>query len=106
MAVPHYSLERKRGFFRLAVIEPLYIITTELAQNLDLRLIFNAFRYDSKAERARHGDDGLDHGERVRAGAEFRGEGAIDLQGGHGHVLQIAQRRVAGAKVVYRNPYA
>ncbi len=59
-----------------------------------------------QVQRARHLDDGLHDGAVVGVGVDVAHEGLVDLERVQREALEVAQRRVAGAEVVQRQPHA
>ena len=55
-----------------------------------------------KPQRVAHGDDRGGDGRVVRVDGDLPNEGPVDLQRVQREVLQVAERRVAGAEVVHR----
>src|SRR5450631_3126579 len=84
---------------------PLHLGTTQFAQQFHLRHRLDALGRRRHVARGSYVHDGLDNrGRSSRAGNVFD-KAAIDLDLVEGKTLQIAQRGIAGAKVVQRYPY-
>src|SRR5205823_2305443 len=69
-------------------------------EEIELRLCSHAFRHDLEAETPREGDDGFGDGSVPRVGLEIGNERDVNLQRVDREVLQVRQRRVAGAEIV------
>ena len=85
----------------LREVKPLREFAAERAQVLEMLLAFDAFRHDIHREIVSERDDDADH-----LGARFvrtdaADERAIDLHRVHVELVQVAERRVAGAEVVH-----
>ena len=72
-------------------------------QEVHLRLRLDALGGHGHAERLRHRDDRRDDRSAAVIGFDFREEAAVDLQVIDREFAQVAQRRVAGAKVIERD---
>jgi len=82
----------------------LHFIASAMMNEVELLLGFDTFSSDSNAEPVRERDDTLDERRRAAGlGLEFFDEGAVELQDVNGKALEVAQRRVTGAKIVDRD---
>src|ERR1035438_7332165 len=65
-----------------------------------LRVGFDALGDHAHLQVARHGNDGGDNGAGVTVVRQVADKATVDLQGVDGELLQVGERRVAGAEVV------
>lgn len=91
--------------------EALAEVATQGAQGIGLGLGFDAFGHHAQPQRARQRHHGAHHGGAgaalVGGGGSERGDkAAVDLEREQREAVQVAQRRVAGAKVVQRQRHA
>ena len=91
------------GRDRAAEQEALAEAAAERAQGVGLLGLLDALGDQHQAQRLAHGHDRL---QQRAVLARVAGEGAVDLQDVHREPAQVAQRRVAGAEVVDREPDA
>ena len=96
-----------RGLERLGEQEPLDVADTEARERGELLRGLDAFGDDVELERPSHARDRLDeHAGAAVVGAQRLDEAAVDLQRVEREVLEVAERRVAGAEVVDRDVHA
>ena len=87
---------------RPAEVVALHLVAPLLPQQLHVRLGLDAFRGDREPERVPERDDRGRDRRVVGIGGDLANEGAVDLQRVQREVLEVAERRVAGAEVVHR----
>ena len=100
------QLRELLGRHRGAQIEPLRRVATDALEERELRLVLDALGDDAEPQDPRHRDDGFDDRSRRVVGQHLRDERAVDLDRVDREALQIAQRRVASAEIVEREPHA
>src|SRR5512139_4101765 len=103
--VAHIDFESRRRQ-RPAEQMPLHFLAPLLAQEGQLVPGFHAFGDDAQAQAARQLDYRAHDGGVVGVAVEVAHERAVDLQPVDGEALEIAERRVAGAEIVDRQPHA
>jgi len=82
----------------------LKCVATHAGEAVALLFRLHAFGNDRQTHGAAERDDGLSDGGAAFFGENIADERAIDLDLVEGQFLQVSQRRVAGAKVVEREP--
>src|SRR5262249_49883951 len=91
---------------RLAVVEALRFLATVGAQHAQLLLGFDAFRAGDDAEAVAEAEHRANDGGRVVIVFEIADERPIDLDLVEREAAQAAERRISGAEIVHRDPYA
>src|SRR3954471_10106250 len=89
-----------RALHRPAQMVSLRIAAPQLAQDLELPLVLHPFRHHLHVQALRQREDGVDDLQRLLGLADALDEAAVDLQGVDGELVQVGERRVAGAEVV------
>jgi len=77
-----------------------------MAQAGPLLIAFNAFGDDGEAEAVADRDDSIDDGVGAAGVADAIDEGAVDLEALDGELVELAEGRVTGSKVVDGKRYA
>src|SRR5512134_3053182 len=80
-------------------------VAAVLLQEGELLGAFHALGHDLELQAVRHSDNGLGDGGVLGIARQVLDEGPVDFEGVQRETLQVGQRRVAGAEVVYREPY-
>ncbi|MDP9397604.1 MAG: hypothetical protein M3P96_07150 [Actinomycetota bacterium] len=91
--------ERLRGE-GLGVVEALAVLAAHREQLVDLRRALDSFGDGAQLQRGAELGDGLHERPVLGPPVQAGDEGTVDLQGVDGELLEIGQRRVAGAEVV------
>jgi len=86
--------------YRWAEQEALHFVALQGIQKIKLLLRLDTFRDDLQSHVMCHGYDGADDRRIIRVRGDVTDKGTVDLDGVDREALQMAQRRVAGTKVI------